>query len=164
MPRSLELSRAGVFSVYRVTNRLNGKCYIGCTRLSIEKRLGQHRSKAAHGSLHLLHSAMRKYPAGTFTVALVATATSEAEAFALEMSTIKGERTKGHGYNMTDGGETPDAEFCRKAAIQIWQRPEFRETRRKAVIHKHRSKAASNAAKSIWSRPEFPGGSAETGR
>ena len=98
---------------------------------------------------------MRKHGQSNFVRELIATAATDADAYALERKHIKKEGTYGGGYNMTEGGETPDAEFCRKAATEIWSRPEFRELRRKLATHRRRSKAARKAAKEIWSRPEF---------
>lgn len=98
---------------------------------------------------------MRKYGYSNFTMVPIATAENDAEAYVLERKFIKQEGTYGHGYNMTEGGETPDAEFCRKAATEIWSRSEFRELRRKLAAYRRRSKAASIAAREIWSRPGF---------
>jgi len=47
--------------VYLVTNTVNGKKYVGCTRVTVSRRWIQHRSAAKNGSPFALHQAIRKY-------------------------------------------------------------------------------------------------------
>ena len=155
MPRDPKPSGSQVISIYRIKNAVSGKAYIGQTSGTIEARFNQHRSKAANGSKHLLHAAMREYGANSFTKECIAVAHTEDEGYDLESKFIADEKTHGHGCNMTDGGETPDPALCSEYATEIWSRPAFRILRKKRATHRRRSKAASKAAKEIWSRPEF---------
>ena len=149
-PTTQPVAGSGAILIYRIRNTINGKCYIGKTMRSLGQRFDEHKCKAANNPTHKLHRAMRKYGFTNFVIELAGTAETEDQAFMLERHLIKQEATRKTGYNMTDGGETPDAELARTSAIAIWARPEFREKRRQAAIHRRRSRAASKAAKKIW--------------
>ena len=47
--------------VYKITNKINGKCYIGMTVRTIEERFKSHISASRQGSSFRFHSAIRKY-------------------------------------------------------------------------------------------------------
>jgi group I intron endonuclease len=155
MPSNPKPSASQVISIYRIKNMANGKAYIGQTSGTIEARFNQHRSKADNGSKHLLHAAIRKYGADSFTTECLAVAHTEDEGYDLEKKFIADQKTHGLGYNMTGGGETPDPALCSEYATEIWSRPAFRILRKQRAVHRRRSKAARTSAKDIWSRPEF---------
>lgn len=49
------------FLIYKCTNTLNGKSYIGTTSQSLNRRLYRHRWDANRGSMAPFHAALRKY-------------------------------------------------------------------------------------------------------
>jgi len=49
------------YIVYKITNKKNGKSYIGKTEYSLEHRWNRHLSSAKNGSKFRFHSAIRKY-------------------------------------------------------------------------------------------------------
>lgn len=49
--------------VYRATNLVNGKCYIGVTKCGMARRRRQHINLAINGGGYRLHAAIRKYGA-----------------------------------------------------------------------------------------------------
>lgn len=54
-------------TVYRISNKLNGKCYIGQTKRSVHVRFNKHKYQAAtHSSNSNLHKAFRKYGVENF--------------------------------------------------------------------------------------------------
>ena len=59
--------------IYKVTNLINGKIYIGQTCYSIEKRIKQHISEANRGNISnsLFHKAILKYGIENFTFEIV---------------------------------------------------------------------------------------------
>lgn len=93
------------FCVYRLTNTLNGKKYIG-KATELRSRVRRHWSYSRRGSNTPLHCAMRKYGETVFTLERIADFASEAEAFAFERAAIIAEGTRVPvGYNVTAGGE-----------------------------------------------------------
>lgn len=47
--------------IYKITNRINGKCYIGHSVRTLEQRWNSHLSSVRQGSKFRFHSAIRKY-------------------------------------------------------------------------------------------------------
>lgn len=94
--------------VYRVTNQINGKVYIGKTTKNLATRKRKHYEavKYCHTQWHF-HCALRKYPEDVFVWEVIAEAESNEELNALEIGYIKEyasyDPTK--GYNSTFGGD-----------------------------------------------------------
>lgn len=93
-----------MFFVYLLTNRANGKKYVGKAR-DTRKRWLTHRRQANHGSKQAIHAAIRKYGDEAFAVELLGEFETEREAFDAEKKFIAQLRTNVDGYNLTDGGE-----------------------------------------------------------
>jgi group I intron endonuclease len=94
------------FIVYKATNLINGKSYIGITRQGLLERVKQHLKESAGGRGHVLHKAIRKYGVVNFTFEPVAFCGNGEEMKSMEMYCIARFGTKlPRGYNMTDGGE-----------------------------------------------------------
>jgi group I intron endonuclease len=92
--------------IYIVTNRVNGKVYIGQTVRSVEERWYLH-CKAAKGASRLpIHCAIRKYGEHNFFVVKVSDATSLEEMDSMEAYFIsKYNSMVPYGYNRTEGGK-----------------------------------------------------------
>lgn len=85
--------------IYKITNVVNGKFYIGKTTLTIEERFKTHFYKHKSGKTHL-YKAMRKYGFENFTIEPI-----ETDVFDLnEAETRLIAELKPH-YNMTTGGD-----------------------------------------------------------
>jgi group I intron endonuclease len=92
--------------VYKITNKINGKCYIGMTTNSLEKRITEHLSSSKGGSNFLLHCAIRKYGFQSFEFSIIDTSETKEILIEKEIYWIKTLNTKSpNGYNLTDGGE-----------------------------------------------------------
>lgn len=97
--------------IYKITNIVNGKVYIGVTSASIESRFKKHCYEAENGSSRRLCCAMRKYGISNFHVELLEAVESQfrsqRESYWIDQfSSMLYEK----GYNMTSGGEgTPGA-------------------------------------------------------
>lgn len=96
-----------IYSIYKITNKTNGKHYIGFTSKSIQKRLQDHVNMAKQGSQNYIHRAIRKYGKDNFITELIYqshelddTLNNMEPHFIAEYNTFKGV-----GYNMTIGGE-----------------------------------------------------------
>jgi group I intron endonuclease len=93
--------------IYRVTNKVNGKRYIGQTTMQLSKRWHAH--KRADGRCVSLSAAIKKYGAECFEVVEIDRAYSRQELDAKEIAYIEAERTQDPevGYNLRPGGMTP---------------------------------------------------------
>jgi hypothetical protein len=95
--------------IYRITNLINGKIYIGLST-NLEKRLSSHRSSfLGTRDRYPIHLAMVKYGWDNFIIEVIDSAFSEEELDYLEKYWIKFYRTiqKKYGYNLTEGGTCP---------------------------------------------------------
>jgi group I intron endonuclease len=98
------------FQLYLVTNRVNGKRYVGQTTGTIQGRWKCHLSKAlVCNSQYPIHAAIRKYGEEAFTVEPLyfGAIRTKAELDAAEVRAIATleTTTEGHGYNATFGGD-----------------------------------------------------------
>lgn len=95
------------FSVYKLTNTINGKAYVGITKRAIRTRLLEHYKRAfVESSPTALHRAMRKYGRDAWAIEIVSRAATLAEINALEIAMIEAHGTFGKsGYNLTRGGD-----------------------------------------------------------
>lgn len=96
--------------IYSITNRVNGKRYIGCTFRPIAKRWDEHARAAARGSAYAIHGAIRKYGKENFSVEVIETVRgSHKELMATEVACIVMYNTlTPGGYNLTPGGDGVD--------------------------------------------------------
>ena len=116
--------------IYRLTNTINGKMYIGLTTKSLEQRWRGHMSSATRGSRYHLHAAIRKYGQDAFICQILEETTTE----------LMNDRerhwitTLSPQYNMTAGGEgmlNPAPEIRAKMAAASRGRTFSPETRAK---------------------------------
>lgn len=96
-----------MYEVYLITNKVNGKKYVGITKRGYKARFVEHVSSATCGSRTILHNAIRKYGRENFDLQLLESDVDES---------IIGEREQYYialyntyykyrkGYNMTIGG------------------------------------------------------------
>jgi group I intron endonuclease len=93
--------------IYKVTNRINGKVYIGKTVRTADVRWAQHVSDARCGSALLFHLAIRKHGETSFQLEVMHSTEDPDELNRLECAAIKHHRSfkRDSGYNLTLGGE-----------------------------------------------------------
>ncbi len=94
--------------VYKITNLVNGKVYIGKWQgRSVERRWQIHLQTAASGRGFYLHNAIRKHGADAFKIEVLATANSKEELAELERRLIAEHKATDPqiGYNLAKGGE-----------------------------------------------------------
>lgn len=92
--------------IYKITNDINGKLYIGKTNRSIETRFQEHInfSKRAYKN-RPLYDAMNKYGVNHFHIEQIDICETDEEASTKEIYWIAYYDTYRHGYNATLGGD-----------------------------------------------------------
>ena len=87
--------------VYLITNKINGKPYVGQTTQKLERRIKEHKRSDLY-----IDRAIRKYGWENFTVEVLKVCGSKEELDYWEKYFIKARNTRSpNGYNLTDGGE-----------------------------------------------------------
>jgi len=97
------------YKIYKCTNNINEKVYIGYTHKSLEKRMIEHRSCSKNGSYYLLHKALQKYGEDNFSWEIIFESKDKEHVLGkMESYFIKEHNSyfeTGYGYNMTHGGQ-----------------------------------------------------------
>ena len=90
--------------IYQITNKINGKIYIGKTEFSIEKRFKEHCKDAfiERNEKRPLYAAIRKYGVDNFEISLIEETDNPEER---EVYWIEQKRSFKNGYNATLGGD-----------------------------------------------------------
>jgi group I intron endonuclease len=89
--------------IYKITNKINGKNYVGQTTTSINNRFIQH---VRYNKFGILHKAINKYGSENFTIEEIDGANSQSELNYLETHYIyKYESLAPSGYNLKEGGK-----------------------------------------------------------
>ena len=91
-----------MYKVYKITNLINSKYYIGMTKQTIKRRFSQHKESSKKGKSYL-YNAIRKYGVENFEIEQLFEFNSKEECCNKEMELIS-ENT--NGYNLAKGGET----------------------------------------------------------
>lgn len=95
-----------MFYIYKITNDVNDKVYVGKTSMSIDRRWGVHRrdSKKERCKKRPLYSAIREYGVEHFSIELIETVDDAVVASEREMYWIGRYNSFECGYNATLGG------------------------------------------------------------
>lgn len=92
--------------IYKATNVLNGKSYIGQTVCGYKDRFAAHVRASMDESDIYFHRALRKYGHENFKLSVVASAYSKQDLEDKEILMIRKHRTMKCGYNLTPGGRS----------------------------------------------------------
>ena len=96
-----------MYTVYAITNKINGKKYVGVTKRSCIERYKEHVISANSGSTYKIHCAMRKYGIDNFELSIIESDVPDEKAsqkeryYILKLGTLYSE---GKGYNVDPGG------------------------------------------------------------
>lgn len=94
--------------VYRITNLVNNKVYIGQTIQPLNVRWNRHKFDARKGSTYAIHNAIRKYGEDKFEIDIIDTASTREELDAKEIYWINAYNSMTpNGYNLCEGGNAP---------------------------------------------------------
>lgn len=128
--------------IYKITNIINGKCYIGQS-IYLKKRLKRHLSYKSHKDNLALYKAFNKYGVDKFTIEILETIDTEkcdnikSELDKLEIFYIKKYNSYISGYNQTLGGDAGIAGY------------KFTEEQRRKVSE-HQKLCAHNFYKPVY--------------
>lgn len=92
--------------IYKITNLINGKVYIGQTRRGFEQRMKEHQNAAARGDGFYIGSAIAKYGWDNFSAEVIAETSDESVLDELEKYYIQKYKSDIVGYNLAPGGDT----------------------------------------------------------
>ena len=90
--------------IYKITNKINGKVYIGQTRKTIQERFQEHLKKAKIHTNRYLYDAMNKYGYNNFIITQIEECL-DIKLDEREIYWIKYYDTYNNGYNLTTGGQ-----------------------------------------------------------
>lgn len=92
--------------IYKITNKLNNKCYVGLTTYSFNRRYRNKDWWTSSSINSLLKASINKYGIQNFVVEIVGSAENKEELCKLEQYYIqKFNSVAPNGYNLTSGGE-----------------------------------------------------------
>lgn len=94
-----------MFTIYKITNTKNGKVYIGCTSVGIEKRWSAHKGHTKCGTKGKLYNGMRKNGIENFHISVICQADTHEMMLEGEIFFIRECDSLNYGYNSTMGGE-----------------------------------------------------------
>ena len=103
-PTTLILNRSISMNIYKITNTVTNKFYIGKTIKSIEERFRRHKYNSVTSQTHL-HRSMRKHGEEVFIITLLESVVNTKELDSREIYWIDKLNPE---YNMTSGGEGGD--------------------------------------------------------
>jgi group I intron endonuclease len=151
------MERYGI--IYKITNRVNGKVYVGQTVQSLSDRWSKHKYKKSHSKL--VRQAISKYGVENLTIDEICSCFDYQGLNDLERHFIIMFRSlTPHGYNLNDGGDnsssTPESRKNRsEAAKRHWSNPQTRAKHIEALRNPERTSKIGKTAKERWSNPEF---------
>lgn len=145
--------------VYKITNEINGKCYVGITT-NLEYRWYCHKNAPNYPSLKSpLYSAMRKYGIENFKFEVVEDNISDIELLgARERYYIKkyNSHVSKYGYNLTWGGERCQYDANPRTSLTVEEVMEIRTTYSQGLIgvsecwKNYSNKISYSAFEKIW--------------
>lgn len=143
--------------IYKATNKVNGKVYIGQTRRSLEERVAGHIKRAESGYKTHFYNAIRKYGVDAFDWEIICTADNKETLNELETYYITKYDSINSGYNMVDGGnnnvmDLPGVKQKHKKRMQSEEtRKKLSDTMKKKIAEgrfftpEHRAKLSASA-------------------
>ena len=143
--------------IYKITNRVNNKVYIGLTTETLQKRWSGHLQVYKTCERHLYQS-MRKYGIDNFTIEEIDKADSFDELGELERKYIKEYNSQNpeKGYNITAGGESNQLDANPRAKLSVEEVKHIREIysmcdlRCKECWKLYQHKISYSAFQKIW--------------
>lgn len=93
------------YTLYQITNKLNGKHYIGKTCQGFKRRWSRHRWESARNGKCRIHQAIKKYGVENFDAKPILIGPNVEWINEMEMRTIKLYDSFNNGYNDTKGGD-----------------------------------------------------------
>lgn len=95
--------------IYKITNKTNGKCYIGQTIQKLKYRWKSHCKKSSNKPQYAINYAIKKYGPGNFIIEQICECNNQFELDNKEIEYIKFYNSiidNKKGYNLTSGGQS----------------------------------------------------------
>ena len=131
-------SNAECYIIYRLTNKINQKIYVGQTSRSLSVRLREHQSSKS-GCVKL-RRALAKYSIDNFFVETLITTDNLPTANFLESFYIKLFNSIGNGYNLMDGGSNGKPSAATRKLMS-----EQRSGEKNVMFGKHHTQTTKNS-------------------
>lgn len=131
-----DIKNEKIYEIYKITDRINGKVYIGATSQGCGKRFKQHIWKANEGSNYAFHKAIRELGENNFEAETIEYVNSIDELKQREKYWIIQYRTTNpkYGYNSDCGGDIMFHTEESKAKISAIHKGRDQSSRYKAVL------------------------------
>lgn len=148
--------------IYKISNKINSKVYIGLTTNSVKERWRQH-CQASKFNHRPLYCAMREFGLENFYIEQIDKANSLMELGNLERYYIKKYNSQINGYNLTAGGESnsydanPRAKLSLEEVIQIREIYAMGEMYCKQCWEIYKDKISFSAFQKIWEGTTWKG-------
>ena len=126
--------------IYRITNNLNGKTYIGQTRRTVAERVKQHIYQQSK-----VGKAITKYGTENFSIDVIDRADTQEELDSLERFWIAFYNSCENGYNSLIGGQPTKKEWKQMSKIGLLSHKKKKYKKRKAKIKKQKVSADVDA-------------------
>lgn len=125
--------------IYKITNDINSKLYIGQTTKTLEERIKSHRNSYVSGKDTHLYRAMRKYGWEKFHFHIIAETNDQETLNELEAFYISKYDTIRNGYNMARGGNINimHSDVVKKKHDDVMRSPEVRDKISKSMKHSY---------------------------
>jgi group I intron endonuclease len=151
--------------VYCVTNKINGKIYIGQSTKTLQQRRRKH-LKSINQNINLpFYRALKKYGKDNFEWVILKECSSKKELDETEIYYIRSLKSNDehYGYNRSTGGEGGDTytdnprlteikETLKKRTTENWKKAEYRD---KVIPEISKFYFSSEQMKKLWADPKF---------
>ena len=96
-----------IYTIYTITNKVNGKIYVGYTTQSIQKRFQDHVNESNRTPKYKIHRAILKYGRENFIIEQIYQTLDKKDVNEKEEYFIKEYKTQNdmYGYNIANGGQ-----------------------------------------------------------
>ena len=152
--------------IYKITNKINNKIYIGLTTCTLAYRWSKHLTEArnVNNNKHL-YRAIRKYGSENFSIEQIDNTDNFKELGQLERKYIKeyDSQNPDKGYNLTAGGESnqwdanPAAKLTYDEVVQIREIYAMCELRLEECWKMYKDKISYSAFQKIWDGTSWKG-------
>lgn len=133
--------------IYKATNKINGKCYIGQTKLSLKRRICAHVTIKDHNNY--FHNAIKKYGIENFKWTILEICFTQKELDEKEEMYIKHFESFGpKGYNLTSGGAG-----VKKIVHSQMTKDIISKTHKGKILSSETKKKISNSKKNVKKGP-----------
>lgn len=141
-----------MIDIYLITNKINGKVYVGKTQIGYKKRFGQHCRAYNYGNRTYISCAIHKYGKENFELKLLAQVEDDSWEFweKFYIQKYKSLYTQ-NGYNITEGGDSNpmDSEESIQKHNKICKSEYFRNLQRQIQLGRHHSEETKELCRKI---------------